>query len=109
MNNPILLQYIGFETKGQGRDYSFQVRYAAEDVRDFTLTIPNEAFLSHRVKYQDAPDVCSLKLRRELMANVNHASNTHFAVSDVEIETYRAGHAPKSPHRFRGTRPQPQR
>ena len=50
MTNSILMQYLGFGSKGQWREYAFQVRYAGEDVRDFTLTIPNEAFTSHRVR-----------------------------------------------------------
>jgi len=93
------MQYFGFQTKGEYREYSFQVRYAAEDIRDFTLTILNEAFTSHRVRYQDAPDVCSLKLRRELISNANHPSHTTFAISDTELEDYRADHASKSSHR----------
>ncbi|MGB6876195.1 MAG: hypothetical protein WBD87_09195 [Candidatus Acidiferrales bacterium] len=100
MSDSILMQYLGFESRGQGREYAFQVRYTAEDVRDFTLTILNEAFTSHRVRYQDAPDVCSLKLRRELIANANHPSNTHFAISNSELEDYRVGHTSKSSNRL---------
>ena len=89
------MQYVGFESKDQGREYSFQVRYAVEGIRDFTLTIPNEAFDSHRVRYQDAPDVCALKLRRELAANANHPSKTNFPITDTELEDYRLAHASK--------------
>jgi hypothetical protein len=99
------MQYLGFESNGDGREYAFQVRYAAEDVRDFTLTISNEAFNSRRVSFQDAPDLCSLKLRRELIANVNHPSNTHFAITEVELNDYKAGHAKKTTHRLYGPRP----
>jgi hypothetical protein len=99
MTDSILMQYLGFKSKSQWREYSFQVRYAAEDVRDFTLTILNEAFTSHRVRYQDAPDVCSLKLRRELVANADLPSNTNFAVSDNELDDYNAGHF-KATHRL---------
>src|SRR5690348_17594124 len=105
MGDTIAMQYVGFESKGRGREYAFQVRYAAEDVRDFTLTIPNEAFTSHRVRYQDAPDVCSLKLRRELMADANHPSRTNFAISDGELEEYKAGHTSKSSNHLARSRP----
>lgn len=101
----ILMQYLGFKTSGEWREYSFRVRYAAEDIRDFTLTILNEAFTSHRVRYQDAPDVCSLKLRRELIANANLPSNTNFAISDNELDDYKAGHTAKSANRFYGPKP----
>jgi hypothetical protein len=90
------MQYLGFEPKNEWREYSFQVRYGGEDVRDFTLTILNEAFTSRRVRYQDAPDVCSVKLRRELIANPNYPSHTNFTISDTELADYKAGHTPKA-------------
>lgn len=105
MSDTILMQYLGFKPGNEWREYSFQVRYAGEDVRDFTLTILNEAFTSHRVRYQDAPDVCSAKLRRELIANPNHPSHTSFAISDTELADYKAGHSPKAPHRLYGAKP----
>jgi hypothetical protein len=78
MRDAILMQYLGFESKTQGREYRFQIRNSAEDIREFTLTISNEALSSHRVRYQDAPDVCSLKLRLELATKVSHPSKTNF-------------------------------
>jgi hypothetical protein len=105
MATSILIQYLGFESKGQWREYTFQVRYTPEDIRDFTLTILNEAFTSHRVRYQDGPDLCSLKLRRELIANADHPSNTSFEISDSELEDYRVGHTPRSSNRLFGPKP----
>lgn len=105
MTNSIVMQYLGFESKNQGREYAFQVRYAAEDVRDFTLTIADDAFISHRIRYQDAPDVCSLKLKRELTANADLPSRTNFPVTDRELEDYRAGHKTKSSNRLYSAKP----
>ena len=99
MSNSPVVEYMGFESKENGREYNFQVRYGAGEVRDFTLTIPNEAFTSNRVRYQDAPDLCSLKLRRELMANANHPSKANFLITDSELDDYRSGHY-KSPRNF---------
>jgi len=98
------MQYLGFESKGQVREYAFQVRYTKEDVREFTLTILNEAFTSHRVRYQDAPDVCSLKLRRELTANADLPSNTNFPITDTELDDYKAGHTSKPTNRLYGAK-----
>ena len=100
MSDSILMRYMGFESKNGGREYTFEVRYAADDIRDFTLIISNEAFASHRVRYQDGPGVCSLKLRQELMANANHPSRTNFLITDSELEDYRSGHnkSSKSPY-----------
>ena len=92
MSNVILMQYVGFESNKQGREYNFQARDSAGDIRDFTITISNEAFVSRRVRYQDGPDVCSLRLRRELTANANHPSKTRFLITDIELDDYRFQH-----------------
>lgn len=101
MTTSILMQYMGFESKNEGREYLFQVRCTAEDMREFTLTIADEAFNSRRVRYQDAPSVCSLRLRRELTENASYPSNTNFPITDAEMEDYKLAHTskiPKSPY-----------
>lgn len=101
MSHEIIVQFVGFEAKARVREYTFTVREPASEPRDFTLTIANEAFNDHRVRYQDAPDVCSLKLRRELAAHENHPPDSHFRVTDAELDDYRSSHAgrmPKSPY-----------
>src|ERR1700689_5314639 len=92
----ILMQYLGFESKERGREYRFEVRCAAEDVREFTLTIQDEAFNSRRVRYQDAPDVCSLKLKKELITNADVPSKTNFPITDAELDDYRMAHTSKA-------------
>jgi hypothetical protein len=57
------------------------------------------------VRYQDAPDVCSLKLRRELIANADLPSHTNFPITDSELEDYRAGHTTKSANRLYTPKP----
>ena len=96
MSHNILMQYMGFESKSRGREYRFEVRCAAEDLREFTLTIADEAFNSRRVRYQDAPDVCSLKLKRELITNADCPSRTNFSITDAELDDYRMAHTSKS-------------
>jgi hypothetical protein len=64
--------------------------------REFTLTIAHEAFDAHRARFQDAPDICSLKLHRELAAAENHPLKTHFRLTDSELDDYRVAHSPKS-------------
>ena len=101
MSDTILVQYVGFEARALVREYTFQVRHAMDELREFTLTIANEAFDSHRVRYQDAPDVCSLKLQRELATYANHPPKTHFRITDAELDDYRSAHtskAARNPH-----------
>lgn len=96
MSNEILVQFGGFKTKGLVREYLFTVREQASEPREFTLSIANEAFDAHRLRYQDAPDLCSLKLRRELATTANRPSKTHFSITDADLEDYRGAHAPRT-------------
>lgn len=95
MINEIVIQFGGFKAKGLVREYSFTVRETANEPREFTLTIPNAAFNERRVRYQDAPDVCSLKLRKELAAHANHPVSSHYDITDAELEDYKGAHAPR--------------
>jgi hypothetical protein len=91
-----MLQYQGFEAKSLVRLYKFIVRESEKEPREFTFTIANEAFDSHRARYQDAPDICSLKLRRELAAGADEPPKNHFRITDAELDDYRNAHSPKS-------------
>jgi hypothetical protein len=106
MSDAVLVQYVGFEAKTLVREYTFQVRLPADEPREFTLTIANEAFGSRRVRYQDAPDVCSLKLQRELTTYANHPPKSHFRVTDAELDDYRLAHTAKSARSSYMRRPQ---
>jgi hypothetical protein len=95
VSSDVRVEFVGFEAKTLVREYTFSVREPAGDPREFTLTILNQAFQDRRVRYQDAPDVCSVKLRRELAAFANHPPSTHYRISDAELEDYRSAHAPR--------------
>jgi hypothetical protein len=96
MSEHVIVQYVGFVAKPLVREYSFLVREASSEPREFTLTVANEAFNSHCVRYQDAPDICSLKLHRELAVYANRPPKTHYRISDTELGEYRDSHAPKA-------------
>jgi hypothetical protein len=96
MNDPLIVQFVGYEVLPFAREYKFTVRESKSETRDFTLTIANASFDSRRARFQDAPDICSLRLRRELAADANHPSNTHFQITDEELDDYRGRHSPKS-------------
>ena len=97
------VEYVGFTTKGATREYTLRVKQTVGDPHDVTLAISTEAFLSRRVRYQDAPDICFIKLQRELASCGETLPARHMSVSDAEIEEYRVAHAPKPPQR----RPRP--
>jgi hypothetical protein len=105
MRENVNVQYVGFEANALVREYSFLVRQASSETREFALTIVNEAFSSRRVRYQDGPDICSLKLHRELATFSNHPPQTQYRISEVELDEYRQSHAPKAASGFPPRRP----
>src|SRR5215469_1919370 len=92
----IVLPYVGFETKGTDREYTFGLRGSGGESADYIVTIANDAFLAHRVRYQDAPDICSLRVHREFAAKTRHPSYTRFCFTDAKLTEYKDAHAPKS-------------
>lgn len=92
-----MMQFVGFESNAKAREYTFVVREASTEPREFTVTIAHEAFSEHRIRFQDAPDVCSLKLRRELTTHGNKPPESHFHITNAELDDYRNSHT--SSHR----------
>src|SRR5271157_1019915 len=105
MSGGILVQYVGFRTNGLTREYTFNVRGDGQD-RAFTLNIANEAFISHRASYQDAPAICSERLQAELAAHENSPSETQFVITSAELDSYRAARSPKTSQKLWGRKPQ---
>lgn len=98
------VEYVGFRAEGGVREYMLRVRQTNADSLQFTLIIPNEAFLARRVRYQDAPEICFLKLQRELLACSEGLPDARLTVTNADLEDYRTAHAPKPPHRgFKGS------
>ena len=95
MSDTLIVQFVGYEVGPIHREYTFTVREDKTEPRQFTLTIDNTAFDCRRVRFQDAPDICSLRLHRELAAEANHPANTHFQITDEELDDYRGLHSPK--------------
>jgi hypothetical protein len=95
MNEPVNVQYVGFQAKTLVREYRFIVRRASNEASEFTLSIGNEAFGSRRVRFQDAPEICSLRLHRELAVFGNHPPQAHYCISETDLDDYRSSHAPK--------------
>ena len=95
MDDPIILQYLGFETKGTVREYTFSLRGTRGESFNYFVTIANDAFSEHRARYQDAPEICSLRLRREFATQIDHAPSTTFSSTDAELAAYKDAHTPK--------------
>ena len=96
MSDAVVLQYVGFESKGAVREYTFTLRGSGGESSEYFVTIANTAFVAHRVRYQDAPDICSLRLHRAFAARTDYPPSTRFDVTDAELADYKNAHAPKS-------------
>ena len=96
LSDAVVLQYVGFENKGAVREYAFTLRGTDGASSEYFVTIANDAFLAHRVRYQDAPDICSLRLHREFATQTDHPPSTRFCVTDAELAGYKAAHTPKT-------------
>ena len=96
MSDAIVLQYVGFENKGAFREYAFTLRGTGGACSEYFVTIANNAFVTHRVRYQDAPDICSLRLHREFASQTGRLASTRFFVTDAELADYQAACRPKA-------------
>ena len=96
MSDAVVLQYLGFETKGAIREYTFTLRGTGGASSEYFVTIANDAFAANRVRYQDAPDICSLRLHREFATQVGHPPSTRFSVTDAELADYKTAHTLKT-------------
>ncbi len=86
-------EYKGFTVNEATRDYALRVTTPGAEARDFTIAISNTAFLAQRVRYQDAPGICFLRLQRELALCPDLAA-ARLTVTDAELEEYRVANAP---------------
>ena len=89
MSHEILVQFLGFESKETVREYAFEVREPQQEPREFKVTIDHSAFTMRLLKLQDGPDVCSSRLRRELISTGNRPAESHFHITDAELDAYR--------------------
>ena len=90
------VEYLGFKAQSSTREYAMRVKNVDEDDRHFTVIISNDAFLQNRVRYQDAPEICFIKLQRELVACAEgKGPSRKMRVTDAELDEYRVAHGPK--------------
>jgi hypothetical protein len=65
------IQYVGFNSKAIVREYRFLLRESSIGPHEIRFAILNEAFRPHGLRNQDAPDLSSLKLHREMANSVD--------------------------------------
>lgn len=99
------VEYLGFKTANDAREYQLRAR-SGDESYDFVRAIPLSAFVSRRARFQDAPEICFLKLHRELATAEGTLPAAYLRITDSELEEYRQAHSAKPSQR--GPKPVPQ-
>lgn len=87
------VEYVGFRNTLNRREYLLRA-HSGPETRDFTVGIALAAFAAGRVRLQDGPEICYLKLQREIAAAVEGPAEGDYTVSDQELAGYRESHTP---------------
>jgi hypothetical protein len=86
-----VVRYVSFRSTAKGREYTMRVS-DVQSSRDYVLFISHQAFADRETRFQDAPDLCSGKLRRELAAHPDLLPDAVIAVTPQDLIDYRDGH-----------------
>jgi hypothetical protein len=101
------VEYVGFRTNAMRREYLLRSHLGPE-VREFTVGIALTAFTTGRVRFQDGPEICYLRLMRELEADAAVPPRAgDFTITDAELAAYVTAHT--TPARSRGASVAPPR
>jgi hypothetical protein len=95
-----VVRYIGFRATALGREYTMRVS-DVQSSRDFVLLISHQSFASRETRFQDAPDVCSNKLRCELAADPGLLPGESIAVTSQDLLDYSNSHLSSTQKRTR--------
>ncbi len=83
------IQYVGFNVAAASRTYNFRVIDPAVEARQFTVQIQSEVFRSTLLKFQDGPDICFARLKRELEGETQESrAQAHLRIEGQEIQEY---------------------
>lgn len=94
------IQYLGFEPDLKCRTYSFRVVETLKQDREFQLSVENQAVAASKFKFQDIPDLCFARLKRDLASEkAGEAVPLRIRVSEVELKQYIADHYPSKQKR----------
>ena len=86
-----IVRYVGFRSTSKGREYTMRVADGLSS-REFVLLITHQSFAAREARFQDAPDVCSGKLRRELAADPDLLPGECIALTKQDLLDYRDDH-----------------
>jgi len=87
------IQYVGFQLKAHGRDYTYRVIDKQAADREFVFTISNRAFFEKQFPFQDAAALCYQKLQKALpLETADKPLPKRTTLSGQDLEDYRESH-----------------
>jgi len=96
------IQYVGFQVDATARSYNFLVTDSPGYSREFTVAVRMESFRSTRLKFQDCPDICFIRLKRELERETDETrAGKHLHIHSEDIQEYLERHHPPKRSSFR--------
>src|SRR6185503_3360262 len=103
----VIVRFAGFRATARGREYTMHVADGLSS-REFVLLITHKSFAAREARFQDAPDVCSSKLRRELAADPGLVPGDCMTVTTQDLADYRVDHTSPLKKRERAKPAEPQ-
>jgi hypothetical protein len=89
------IQYVGFQLKAHGRDYTYRVIDKQAVDREFIFSISNRAFMEKQLPFQDAAALCYQKLQKALdLETAENPLPRRTTLSDQELDVYRESRRP---------------
>ncbi len=85
----MLIQYLGFQLKAHGRDYTYRVVNSKAEDREFIFSISNRIFAEAHLPYQDAAYLCYQKLQKALdLETSDQPFPRRTTLSEQELDEY---------------------
>ncbi len=90
------IQYVGFSVVATSRIYSFRAIRALEGLREFTVKVQFDTFRTTPLRFQDGPDICLTRLRRELERETQEShAKLNLQVEEQDVREYVQRHYPR--------------
>jgi len=89
------IQYVGFQLKPHGRDYTYKVIDNQAEDREFVFSISNRAFAEKQLPFQEAAALCYQKLQKALdQETADKRLPKRTTLSDQDFDLYRESRRP---------------
>jgi hypothetical protein len=83
------IQYRGFAQAEASRIYNFVVTEGVEDARAFTVKILLTIFRTTGLRYQDGPEICCDRVKKELAGETGETrAASHLTISAGDTQDY---------------------